>query len=94
MPEGSCPRDALMAACTSRAAASMSRSKSNCSVMLVEPWPLPEEIEVTPAMPPNARSSGVATLVAIVSGLAPGSDADTWMVGKSTCGSGATGNNP
>ena len=27
----------------------------------------------------------------MVSGLAPGSVAVTWMVGKSTCGSGATG---
>ena len=46
---------------------------------------------MTPAMRPNCRSSGVATEVAIVSGLAPGSAADTWMVGKSTCGSGDTG---
>src|SRR5882762_9472592 len=37
------------------------------------------------------RSSGVATDVAIVSGLAPGRLALTWMVGKSTCGRGATG---
>ncbi len=29
----------------------------------------------------------------MVSGLAPGSAADTDMVGKSTCGSGETGNN-
>ena len=34
---------------------------------------------------------GVATLDAIVSGLAPGSCAETEMAGKSTCGSGATG---
>ena len=27
----------------------------------------------------------------MVSGLAPGRVAETWMVGKSTCGSGATG---
>jgi hypothetical protein len=27
----------------------------------------------------------------MVSGLAPGRLAETWMVGKSTCGSGATG---
>ena len=46
---------------------------------------------MTPAMRPNWRSSGAATDDAIVSGLAPGSAADTWMVGKSTCGSGATG---
>ena len=42
-------------------------------------------------MRPNRRSRGVATEDAIVSGLAPGIDALTWMVGKSTRGSGATG---
>ena len=41
-------------------------------------------ISVTAAMWPNRRSSGAATDVAMVSGLAPGSAADTWMVGKST----------
>ncbi len=45
-------------------------------------------------MLPNARSSGAATLAAIVSGLAPGSDALTRIVGKSTCGSGETGSKP
>ena len=59
--------------------------------MLVEPSELDEVISVTPAMRPNCRSSGVATDDAIVSGLAPGSDADTEIVGKSTCGSGDTG---
>ena len=39
----------------------------------------------------NCRSSGVATAEAIVSGLAPGSDAPTWMVGKSTFGRSLTG---
>ena len=39
-----------------------------------------------PAMVENWRSSGVATEEAIVSGLAPGSEADTLMVGKSTVG--------
>ena len=48
---------------------------------------------MTPAIWPNCRSSGAATVAAIVSGLAPASCADTWMVGKSTCGSGATGSN-
>ena len=62
--------------------------------MPVEPWRLFEEIAVTPAMLPSARSSGVATLAAIVSGLAPGNEAFTWIVGKSTCGSGATGSSP
>src|SRR5208337_3333845 len=82
-----------MAACTSRAAASMLRLRSNCSVMLHEPRELDEVISVTDAMRPNCRSSGVATEEAIVSGLAPGRPAFTEMVGKSTCGSGATGRN-
>ena len=46
---------------------------------------------MTSAIWPRWRSSGSATLVATVSGLAPGSWALTEMVGKSTCGSGATG---
>src|SRR5262245_55565276 len=69
----------------------MSRSRSNCSVMIVEPSELDEVISVTAAIRPNCRSSGVATDDAIVSGLAPGSEADTEIVGKSTCGSGDTG---
>src|ERR1700757_4167608 len=59
--------------------------------MPVEPRPLEEVICVTPAILPNWRSRGVATAVAMVSGLAPGRPAPTEMVGKSTCGSGATG---
>jgi len=39
----------------------------------------------------NCRSSGVATAEAIVSGEAPGSEAATWMVGKSTLGRSLTG---
>ncbi len=46
---------------------------------------------MTSEISPRWRSSGVATLVAMVSGLAPGSWALTEMVGKSTCGSGETG---
>src|SRR5262245_14902877 len=80
-----------MAACTSRAAASMDRSRSNWSTTLVAPRRLVEVISVTPAMRENCRSSGVATDEAIVSGLAPGKVACTWMTGNSTCGSGATG---
>jgi hypothetical protein len=91
MPAGNWPRAELIAACTSRAAASISRPIANSKVMPTRPWRLPEEMEVTPAMLPRARSSGVATLAAIVSGLAPGSEALTWIVGKSTSGSGATG---
>src|SRR5215470_8084358 len=80
-----------MAAWTSRAADSTSRSRSNCIVMFVEPSELDEVISVKPAMRPKRRSSGVATAEAMVAGLAPGSPADTEMVGKSTLGSGATG---
>ena len=89
--DGRLPRAALMAACTSRAAASMSRFRSNCSVMLVDPRALDEVISVTAAIRPNWRSSGVATDDAMVSGLAPGKPAFTEMVGNSTCGSGDTG---
>ena len=51
-------------------------------------------IESMPAIVVNCRSSGVATAEAMVSGLAPGSDADTWMVGKSTLGRSFTGSLP
>src|SRR5580658_11155064 len=69
----------------------MFRFRSNCIVILVDPRLLDEVISVTEAMRPNCRSKGVATEEAMVSGLAPGSDADTDTVGKSTCGSGDTG---
>ena len=61
--------------------------------MLVEPSDERDVISLTPAMEPSTRSSGVDTVAAMVSGLAPGSDALTEMVGKSTCGSGAIGSN-
>ncbi len=80
-----------MAACTSRAAESILRFRSNCRLTRVEPLPLLDVISLTPEITPSRRSSGVATLVDMVSGLAPGSDALTVMVGKSTCGSGETG---
>src|SRR5471032_712274 len=70
----------------------MSRLKSNCRVMRVEPRLLAEVICVTPAICPNWRSSGVATELATVVGSAPGNEVLTLMVGKSTSGSGATGN--
>ena len=80
-----------MAAWTSRAAASTSRSRANCRVTLVEPSVLTDVISASPAIRPKRRSSGVATAEAMVSGLAPGSPALTLTVGKSTRGSGATG---
>src|SRR5690348_8526081 len=89
--DGSWLRAALIAAWTSRAAASTFRAKSNCSVIEELPRVLVDVISVTPAIRPNCRSSGVATAVAIVSGLAPGSDALTWIEGNSTSGSGDTG---
>src|SRR5262245_17472490 len=88
---GSWLRAALMAACTSRAAASMFRFRSNWRTTVVAPSRLVDVISVTPAMRPNCRSSGVATAEAMVSGLAPGRMAWTWMTGNSTWGSGATG---
>ena len=60
-------------------------------VIELAPSALVDVIESMPAIVVNCRSSGVATAEAIVSGLAPGSDADTWMVGKSTLGSVETG---
>ncbi len=72
MPEGSSVRAALMAACTSWAALSTVRGRSNCSVMRVLPCVELEVISFTPAIAPSARSSGVATVAAMVSGLAPG----------------------
>src|SRR6185369_3914173 len=91
IPAGSCPAAALIAAWTSRAAASMFRSRSNCRVIFVAPSWLVEVISVTPAIRPKDRSSGVATDDAIVSGLAPGNVAWMFMVGNSTRGKAATG---
>ena len=59
--------------------------------MDVGPCALKEVSSVTPAIWPSWLSSGVATDAAMVVALAPGSVAVTWMVGKSTCGNGATG---
>ena len=69
----------------------MLRLRSNCSVMLVLPCELVELIESRPAIVANCFSSGSATADAIVSGLAPGRPACTWMVGKSTAGRSLTG---
>src|SRR5271156_4454703 len=79
---GSCPRAALMDACTSRPAASMLRLRSNWSVMLVEPNVLVDVISLMPAMRPNCRSRGVATEDAMVSGLAPGRLVEIMIDGK------------
>jgi hypothetical protein len=58
--------------------------------MAVDPSTLVEVICATPGICANCVSSGWATAEAMVSGLAPGKLAETWIVGKSTCGSGYT----
>ena len=78
---GNCLAAWAMAACTSCAAASMLRSSENWIVMEAEPCALTDDIESTPAMVENCFSNGVATDEAIVSGLAPGKLAETWIVG-------------
>src|SRR5215475_12763708 len=69
----------------------MLRSSANCIVIV--DWPVVETefIESMAAIVENCFSSGVATADAIVSGLAPGNVAVTWIVGKSTLGSAFTG---
>src|SRR3990170_8519627 len=71
------------AVCTSSAAPSMSRLRSNWTVIWVLPSDDDDVIEEMPAMVDNCRSIGEATEAAMVSGLAPGKVADTLMVGKS-----------
>ena len=77
MSLGNLPDAVLIAACTSWAAVSMLLSRVNCKVRVVEPNALLEVIWVMPGMALNCTSSGVATDDAMVSGLAPGSCADT-----------------
>src|SRR3989344_5999517 len=88
---GRSARAALMAACTSRAAASILRFRSNCRLTRADPLELVEVISLTPAITPSRRSRGVATLVAMVSGLAPARLAETEMAGEPTCGKVDTG---
>ncbi len=80
-----------IADCTSSAAPSIERLRSNCRTIDVLPSDDVDVIAVTPAMVENWRSRIEATDAAIVSGLAPGSWAVTWMVGNSTRGIAATG---
>src|SRR5262249_22206332 len=67
----------LIIACTSCAAASILRLRSNCKMIDELPRELVELIELTPAIVENCFSSGRATADAIVSGLAPGRLAPT-----------------
>src|SRR5712675_2426848 len=62
-----------IADCTSSAAPSMFRLRSNCRTIEVLPSDEVDVIEVTPAMVANWRSRMEATDEAMVSGLAPGS---------------------
>ena len=80
----------VSAVCTSSAAPSMLRLRSNCTVMVVMPSAEVEVSALMPAMVESCRSIGEATEAAIVSGLAPGSVAVIAMVGKSTAGSAET----
>ena len=61
-----------IAVCTSVAAASMFFSSANWRVRLTCPWVLFDVTTSSPLICMNWRSSGVAMLLAIVSGLAPG----------------------
>ncbi len=88
---GSLRAAVVSADCTSSAAPSMLRSRSNCMVIAVTPSPLVEVIESTPEIVENCRSSTPATEDAMVSAAAPGRFAVTTIVGKSTRGSAATG---
>ena len=69
----------------------MLRVRSNWIEMRVSPSELREVSSVTPGISPSRRSSGAATVAAMVSGSAPGRLALTEMVGKSTVGMLATG---
>jgi hypothetical protein len=87
---GSLRAATVSAVCTSSAAPSMSRLRSNWTVIEVRPSDDEEVSEVMPAMVDNWRSIGAATDAAMVSALAPGSCPWMLMVGKSTAGSAAT----
>ena len=49
--------------------------------MFVDPSELEDVISVTDAMRENCRSRGVATDEAMISGLAPGNEAETCTLG-------------
>ncbi len=72
---------ALMAACTSCSAESMSRSSVNCSVICELAALLTDVRCATDGICPSCRSSGVVTAETIVSALAPGRIVDTTIVG-------------
>src|SRR5258706_16047882 len=81
-PAGRSLPAALIAARTSRAAASTLRERSNCTTIEVVPRDEVDVISVTAAMVPSRRSRGAATDEAIVAGSAPGWLAVTTTVGR------------
>ena len=85
------PAAALIAACTSCAAESRLRLRSNRRVISLVPSALDEVIDASPGICPSWRSSDAVIRVATVRGLAPGNWVVTSMVGKSTSGSAETG---
>ena len=66
------PPATLIAACTSCAATSIGRSRTNCNVIVDVPNELVEFIDANPLICPNCRSSGVVIYETITSALAPG----------------------
>src|SRR6202035_2018530 len=85
------PAAALMAACTSWVAPSMSRLRSNCSEIWLTPNELVDCIDDSEGICPRWRSNGAVIRDALTSALAAGNLLVTCTVGKSTCGSADTG---
>src|SRR6185295_12686802 len=80
-PRGSRFDAALIAACTSCWAESMSRSSSNCSVICEVAALDTDVICKSDGICPSWRSSGVVTADTMVSALAPGKLVETTIVG-------------
>ncbi len=92
MSFGNDPCAAFIASNTSVSALPRSVLRLNCSVIVVVPSTLADVICDSPgSICPKSVSSGVATVDAMVSGLAPGYCAVTVNVGNCTFGNGATG---
>jgi hypothetical protein len=83
---GSCWRAPATLSRTSWAATSMSRSRSNSTTMLVEPWEVVLVSLRTPAIVFRCSSRTSVTSCSTTSGLAPSREADTVTTGKSMLG--------
>ncbi len=90
MPAGRSAMAALIAACTSCAAASMSRLVSNIRNTMLRPSLLLERMVPMPGTWPRWRSSGAVTVAAMVSASAPMLLACTKITGIDRFGSAAT----